>query len=78
MSRLRAEAVTVRYGELVALRGVELDLGPGRLVAVTGPSGAGKSTLLWALAGALAPAEGRVSSTGRSSPGASTRQGGAS
>jgi putative ABC transport system ATP-binding protein len=64
MSRLRAEAVTVRYGELVALRGVELDLGPERLVAVTGPSGAGKSTLLWALAGALAPAEGRVSYDG--------------
>jgi putative ABC transport system ATP-binding protein len=64
MSRLRAEAVTVRYGELVALRGVELDLGPGRLVAVTGPSGAGKSTLLWALAGALAPAEGLVSYDG--------------
>jgi putative ABC transport system ATP-binding protein len=60
MSQLRVEGVTVRYGELVALRGLELELAPGRLVAVTGPSGAGKSTLLWALAGALQPTEGRV------------------
>ena len=60
MSGLQAEGLSVRYGDLVALRGLELDLGPGSLVAVTGPSGAGKSTLLWALAGALAPTEGRV------------------
>jgi putative ABC transport system ATP-binding protein len=60
MSGLQAESLSVRYGDLVALRSLELDLGPGSLVAVTGPSGAGKSTLLWALAGALAPTEGRV------------------
>ena len=78
MSALRAEGVTVRYGALVALRGLELDLGPGRLVAVTGPSGAGKSTLLWALAGALAPTEGRVSYDGTCSPGASRPPGWAS
>ena len=60
MSGLRAEGLEVRYGDLVALRTLDLDLGPGRLVAVTGPSGAGKSTLLWALAGALVPTQGRV------------------
>ena len=60
MNGLRAEGVTVAYGDLVALRDLDLELAPGCLVAVTGPSGAGKSTLLWALAGALVPTAGRV------------------
>jgi putative ABC transport system ATP-binding protein len=58
---LRAEAVSVSYGDLVALRALDLDLRPGQLVSVTGPSGAGKSSLLWALAAALEPTSGRVS-----------------
>ncbi len=61
MTDLRAEAISVSYGELVALRDLDLDLRPGQLVSVTGPSGAGKSTLLWALAAALTPTSGRVS-----------------
>ncbi|MEZ5093109.1 ATP-binding cassette domain-containing protein [Nocardioides sp.] len=60
MSELRAHGLTVRYGDLVALRDVDLTVAPGSLLAVTGPSGAGKSTLLWALAGAVAVASGRV------------------
>ena len=60
MTSLRAERVTVRYGELVALRDLELEVHPRQLVSVTGPSGAGKSTMLWALAGALTPSEGQV------------------
>jgi putative ABC transport system ATP-binding protein len=60
MDELRAEGVHVRYGDLVAVRGVDLVVHPGQLISVTGPSGAGKSSLLWALAGALPPAEGRV------------------
>ncbi|WP_395659848.1 ATP-binding cassette domain-containing protein [Nocardioides sp.] len=60
MDELRAEGVRVEYGDLVAVRDVDLVVRPGQLVAVTGPSGAGKSSLLWALAGALAPTSGRV------------------
>jgi putative ABC transport system ATP-binding protein len=61
MTDLRAEAISVSYDDLVALRDLDLDLRSGQLVSVTGPSGAGKSSLLWALAAALVPSSGRVS-----------------
>lgn len=43
-----------------AVRGVDLDVAPGRSVAVVGPSGTGKTTLLLTLAGLLPPASGAV------------------
>ena len=60
MSTLRAEGLRVVYGAVVALHGIDLAVGPGRLVSVTGPSGSGKTSLLWALAGALSPTDGNV------------------
>jgi ABC-2 type transport system ATP-binding protein len=58
---LRADGVSKRYGDRVALRDVTFATGRGELVAIIGPNGAGKTTLLQIVAGALAPTAGTVS-----------------
>jgi len=60
MTVLVLDGVAVRYGALVAVAPLSLEVPGGRLLAVTGPSGAGKSSLLWAMAGALEPDRGAV------------------
>jgi ATP-binding cassette, subfamily C, bacterial CydC len=47
-------------GRGAVLAGVDLDLAPGRRIAIAGPSGAGKSTLLATLAGLIPPIAGEV------------------
>jgi len=62
---LAAQAVTVRFGGLVAVDGVDLELAEGELVGIIGPNGAGKTTLFHALSGVLAPTAGRLVVQGR-------------
>ena len=50
-----------RFGAVVALRGIDLDVEPGSALAVLGPNGAGKSTLLRILAGLAQPTSGHLS-----------------
>ena len=56
----RAVDVSRRYGDVLALDRVCLDVNPGEIVGLLGPNGAGKSTLLNLLAGLRHPTQGRV------------------
>ncbi len=58
---LRARHVSVRFGALAAVRGVDLDLARGEVTALMGRNGSGKSSLLWALQGSGPRHSGSVS-----------------
>ena len=60
MSVARARGVTRRFGTIVALDRVDLEVARGKVVAVLGPSGSGKSTLLRLLALVDEPTSGAV------------------
>src|ERR1035441_801379 len=51
--------------QVVALRGVDLDIDSGEMLALLGPSGTGKSTLLKLLGGLIQPTAGRIVVGGR-------------
>jgi len=57
---LEVRDLRVRYGAIEALRGIELGIRQGELVALIGSNGAGKSTCLKALAGILRPVQGSI------------------
>ena len=62
---LAAVRITVRFGGLVALSDVSVDIPPGTIVGLVGPNGAGKSTLFGVISGLLRPASGQVFIGGR-------------
>lgn len=62
---LVARSVSVRYGDSVAVRDVDIDVAPGEVVALMGRNGSGKSSLLWALQGAGRRSTGTVRVAGR-------------
>ena len=67
---LSVRDLRVRYGKVEALKGVDLDVSQGEIVAVIGANGAGKSTLVRTISGLLRPAAGTITFEGRSIGGA--------
>jgi branched-chain amino acid transport system ATP-binding protein len=63
-ARLEVRDLSVRFGGVRAVDGVDLDVGAGLLVGLIGPNGAGKTTLIDALTG-FVPAKGQVRFDGR-------------
>jgi branched-chain amino acid transport system ATP-binding protein len=63
---LEARGLRAGYGEVGVLKGVDLDVAPGELVALVGANGAGKSTLLKCISGLIPPTAGTIRLGGRS------------
>ncbi|OLB71672.1 MAG: ABC transporter ATP-binding protein [Alphaproteobacteria bacterium 13_2_20CM_2_64_7] len=57
---IRTEALTIRFGGLTALSGVNFEVRRGEVRAIIGPNGAGKSTFFNCLTGVLRPTSGRI------------------
>jgi multiple sugar transport system ATP-binding protein len=61
MAEVRLEQIEKRFGDTVAVSGVDLTIGNGEFVALLGPTGAGKTTTLRLIAGLEKPDHGRIS-----------------
>ncbi|RUY35335.1 ATP-binding cassette domain-containing protein, partial [Mesorhizobium sp. M7A.F.Ca.CA.002.07.1.1] len=57
---LSVEALKIRYGEVEAVRRVDLAVDSGEIIALVGANGAGKSSTLGAVAGLVPAASGKV------------------
>lgn len=60
MDAITVSNLEVRYGRLTAIRGLSFAIKAGEALCIVGPNGAGKSSTLLAIAGALAPASGKI------------------
>jgi len=62
---LAARGICVRFGGLIAVDAVDLDVNEGELVGIIGPNGAGKTTFFHTLSGVVRPSAGRLLVRGR-------------
>jgi branched-chain amino acid transport system ATP-binding protein len=62
---LAVRGVKAFYGNIIALKGVDLDVHPGEIVTLIGANGAGKSTLMMTICGSPQAREGRIVFDGR-------------
>lgn len=64
-SMIRAEGIEKSFGQLKVLKGVDISVGKGEVVAIVGASGAGKSTFLQILGTLMTPDKGTVEINGK-------------
>lgn len=62
---LKTEHITQRFGGLVALSDISMEVNSGEIVGIIGPNGAGKSTLFNVITGMYNPTEGKVEMLGQ-------------
>jgi NitT/TauT family transport system ATP-binding protein len=62
---VEVRGICKKYGEIEALRNIDLDFPRGKLTTLLGPSGCGKTTLLKIIAGLIEPTSGEVRVNGR-------------
>ncbi len=58
--KLSVDGISVRFGAVLALSGIDLDFPPGEVAVLAGPNGAGKSTLMAVVLGLVEPDTGRL------------------
>ncbi|MBF2761182.1 MAG: ABC transporter ATP-binding protein [Ectothiorhodospiraceae bacterium AqS1] len=71
---LEVQALTCRFGGVVAVNRCSFSIERGRITGVIGPNGAGKTTIFRMIAGALAPASGRILFEGEDITGVPTHE----
>jgi branched-chain amino acid transport system ATP-binding protein len=71
---LAVHGVKTYYGNIIALKGVDIEVNAGEIVAMIGANGAGKSTLMMTIFGDPRPREGRILFEGRDITGMNTHE----
>lgn len=69
---LKCTSLTKKYSSVLALDGIDLDIGPGKIIGLLGPNGSGKTTLIKLINGLLTPTSGTITINGEA-PGVNTK-----